>query len=194
MLSTTGRRFADCDERSLRRLRAGGVARAGCTGRRRARCRRICRARRSWRSAPSCRSRTATSSPTTWSRTRSSSSTSSRTSTKTARPARVYLGVGPEQNFTYIAALKPAMVFIVDVRRGNLQLHLMYKALFELSADRADFVARLFSKERPAGLTARLVGGRDLRGLRKGRDQRGALQEEPRGDRPITWSRRAGCR
>jgi len=53
---------------------------------------------------------------------------------KAAGPGRVYLGVGPEQNFTYIAAVKPAMVFIVDVRRGNLQLHLMYKALFELRA------------------------------------------------------------
>ena len=74
--------------------------------------------------------------------------------TKSARAGRVYLGVGPEQNFSYIAALKPAMVFIVDVRRGNLQLHLMYKALFELSTDRADFVSRLFSKKRPAGLTA----------------------------------------
>ncbi|MEO7274028.1 MAG: hypothetical protein ABIX28_16485 [Vicinamibacterales bacterium] len=73
---------------------------------------------------------------------------------KTARPNRVYLGVGPEQNFTYISVLKPAMVFIVDVRRGNLQLHLMYKAIFELSADRADFVSKLFSKKRPAGLTA----------------------------------------
>src|SRR5204863_9461947 len=73
---------------------------------------------------------------------------------KTARPNRVYMGVGPEQNFTYIAALKPAMVFIVDVRRGNLQLHLWYKALFEMSTDRADFVSRLFSKARPAKLTA----------------------------------------
>lgn len=71
-----------------------------------------------------------------------------------ARPGRVYMGVGPEQNFTYIAALKPAMVFITDVRRGNLDLHLMYKALFELSADRADFVGRLFSRQRPEGLTA----------------------------------------
>src|SRR5262245_20659114 len=26
---------------------------------------------------------------------------------RNARPNRVYLGVGPEQNFTYIAALKP---------------------------------------------------------------------------------------
>jgi hypothetical protein len=31
----------------------------------------------------------------------------------------------------------------------------MYKALFELSADRAEFVSRLFNKPRPAGLTAK---------------------------------------
>jgi hypothetical protein len=68
------------------------------------------------------------------------------------RPGGVYLGVGPEQNFTYIAAIKPAMAFIVDIRRANLDLHLMYKALFELSTDRADFVSRLFSRRRPAGL------------------------------------------
>jgi hypothetical protein len=71
-----------------------------------------------------------------------------------AKPGRVYMGVGPEQNFTYIAALKPAMAVIVDVRRGNLHMHLMYKALFEMSADRADFVSRLFSRKRPEGLTA----------------------------------------
>jgi hypothetical protein len=70
----------------------------------------------------------------------------------TARTERVYLGVGPEQNFTYITALRPRMAFIVDVRRGNLQLHLMYKALFELSKDRVEFVSRLFSKPRPEGL------------------------------------------
>jgi len=61
----------------------------------------------------------------------------------------VYCGVGPEQNFTYIAAARPSMAFIVDIRRGNLQLHLMYKALFELSVDRVDFVFRLFSRVRP---------------------------------------------
>ena len=72
-----------------------------------------------------------------------------------APAGRVYLGVGPEQNFTYIAALKPSMAFIVDVRRGNLHLHLLYKALFEMSADRADFVGRLFARKRPAGLSTR---------------------------------------
>ena len=45
------------------------------------------------------------------------------------------------------------MAFITDVRRGNLHLQLMYKALFEMSKDRADFVSRLFTKPRPAGLT-----------------------------------------
>jgi hypothetical protein len=71
----------------------------------------------------------------------------------TAKQGRVYMGVGPEQNFAYIAALKPSMAFIIDIRRGNLELQLMYKALFELSADRAEFVSRLFSKKRPDGLT-----------------------------------------
>jgi hypothetical protein len=68
-------------------------------------------------------------------------------------PGRVFLGVGPDQNFTYLAAIRPPMAFVIDIRRANLHLHLMYKALFELSADRADFVSRLFTKKRPAGLT-----------------------------------------
>ena len=69
-----------------------------------------------------------------------------------AKQGRIYMGVGPEQNFTYIVALKPAMAFIVDIRHGNLDVHLMYKALFELSKDRAEFVSRLFSRPRPNGL------------------------------------------
>jgi hypothetical protein len=73
---------------------------------------------------------------------------------RTTRPGGVYLGVGPEQNFTYIAALRPRLAFILDLRRGNVDLHLMYKALFELSADRVDFVARLLSRRRPDGLGA----------------------------------------
>jgi len=69
------------------------------------------------------------------------------------KPGGAYLGVGPEQNYTYIASLKPRIAIIFDVRRGNLDLQLMYKAIFELSKDRADFVAMLFSRQRPAGLT-----------------------------------------
>jgi hypothetical protein len=66
----------------------------------------------------------------------------------------VYLGVGPEQNYTYISALKPRIAFILDIRRGNRDLHLMYKAIFELAKDRADFVSLLFSRPRPDGLSA----------------------------------------
>ena len=73
---------------------------------------------------------------------------------RTTTSGGVYLGVGPEQNFTYIAALESPMAIILDIRRGNLHMHLLYKALFELSADRAEFVSRLFSKPRPAGLGA----------------------------------------
>lgn len=73
--------------------------------------------------------------------------------TRAVRPGGVYLGVGPEQNFTYIAALRPKLAFVLDVRRGNVDLHLMYKALFELATDRADFVSRLLSRKRPLGLT-----------------------------------------
>jgi hypothetical protein len=76
------------------------------------------------------------------------------------RPGGVYLGVGPEQNYTYIAALKPRLAVIFDIRRGNLDLQLMYKAIFELSKDRADFVSTLFSKQRVPGLNSSLPAAR----------------------------------
>jgi hypothetical protein len=64
----------------------------------------------------------------------------------------VYMGVGPEQNFTYIAAVRPRMAFVVDIRRQAVVQHLMFKAMFEMAKDRADFIALLFAKPRPAGL------------------------------------------
>jgi len=64
----------------------------------------------------------------------------------------VYMGVGPEQNLTYIAAVKPVMAFVCDIRRQAVMQHLMFKAVFELSPDRADFISLLFSKPRPGGL------------------------------------------
>jgi hypothetical protein len=64
----------------------------------------------------------------------------------------VYLGVGPEQNFTYIAAIKPKIAIVFDIRRQNMIEHLLYKAIFEQSSDRAEFLARLFSRARPSGL------------------------------------------
>jgi hypothetical protein len=73
---------------------------------------------------------------------------------RSATPGRAYVGVGSEQNFTYIVATRPAIAFVIDIRRGNLDLHLIYKALFELSSDRVEFASRLFSRPKPAGLSA----------------------------------------
>ncbi|MGH7620669.1 MAG: hypothetical protein ACREPM_25940 [Gemmatimonadaceae bacterium] len=64
----------------------------------------------------------------------------------------VFIGVGPEQSFTYIAAIRPRMAFIVDIRRQAVMQHLMFKAMFELAADRADFISILFAKPRPPGI------------------------------------------
>lgn len=65
-----------------------------------------------------------------------------------------YIGVGPEQNFTYIAKIRPRVAFIVDIRRQAVIQHLMYKALFHLSPTRTEFLSRLLSKPLPKESTA----------------------------------------
>ena len=50
---------------------------------------------------------------------------------RTTKPSGVYLGVGPDQNFTYLVALRPKIAFIFDIRRQNMLTQLMYKALIE---------------------------------------------------------------
>jgi len=57
-----------------------------------------------------------------------------------------YVGVGPEQNFTYIAKVRPRIAFILDIRRQAVIQHLMYKALFHLSPTPAEFLSRLLSR------------------------------------------------
>ena len=69
--------------------------------------------------------------------------------TKVTKPGGVYLGVGPEQNFTYVAGVKPKMAFVFDIRRQNAIELLMYKAIFEISPTRGDFVSNLFSIKTP---------------------------------------------
>src|SRR5262249_596853 len=54
-----------------------------------------------------------------------------------------YIGVGPEQNFTYIAKVRPQIAFIIDIRRQAMIQHMMFKALFHLSPDRRQFLSRL---------------------------------------------------
>jgi len=68
---------------------------------------------------------------------------------KKTTPGGVYLGVGPDQNFTYIVAMLPKLAIIFDIRRQNTMQHLMYKAIIEMSSDRADFLSKLFSRPRP---------------------------------------------
>src|SRR4029453_5290534 len=57
-----------------------------------------------------------------------------------------YIGVGPEQNFTYIAKVRPRIALLVDIRREGLIQHLLYKAIFESAATRAEFLAGLLSR------------------------------------------------
>ena len=60
-----------------------------------------------------------------------------------------YVGVGPDQNFSYIARLRPEVAFIIDVRRDNLLQHLLLKALLERASTRAEFLAGLHGKAPP---------------------------------------------
>src|SRR5262249_44368887 len=74
---------------------------------------------------------------------------------KQVKPGGVYIGVGPEQNFTYALALEAKMAFVVDIRRQNMLELLLYKALFEMTDNRADFVSQLFSRKRPPNLDSK---------------------------------------
>jgi hypothetical protein len=58
-----------------------------------------------------------------------------------------YIGVGPEQSFSYVATLEPSLAFVVDIRRNNLTQHLLYKALFEEAATRAEWLSLLLGRE-----------------------------------------------
>ena len=60
-----------------------------------------------------------------------------------------YIGVGPDQNFSYIAALRPAIAFIVDVRRDNMLLHLLFKALFAQARNRVEYLSLLTGRPVP---------------------------------------------
>ena len=57
-----------------------------------------------------------------------------------------YLGVGPDQNYSYIAEIEPDIAVIIDIRRQNALEHLYFKALFQKSATRAAYLERLFGR------------------------------------------------
>ncbi len=60
-----------------------------------------------------------------------------------------YIGVGPDQNFSYIADIRPSIAFIVDIRRDNLLIHLLFKALFQQAGSRIEYLAMLFGRPAP---------------------------------------------
>lgn len=91
---------------------------------------------------------------------------------QTIKPGGVYLGVGPEQNFTYVAAFEPRIASIIDIRRQNMLEHLLYKAVFEMAEDRADFISILFSRARPARLSTEAPVGAMFKAFKAARPDR----------------------
>ena len=60
-----------------------------------------------------------------------------------------YIGVGPDQNFSYLAHVRPAVAFMLDIRRDNLLLHLLFKTLFGMSRTRVEYLALLLGRPAP---------------------------------------------
>ncbi|MGH9800672.1 MAG: hypothetical protein ACRD82_09930, partial [Blastocatellia bacterium] len=61
-----------------------------------------------------------------------------------------FIGVGPDQSFSYIAQIRPTIAFMVDIRRDNLLQHLLFKSLFESARNRFEFLCLFFGKPMPA--------------------------------------------
>jgi hypothetical protein len=61
----------------------------------------------------------------------------------------VYIGVGPDQSFTYIAKIRPKMAIIIDIRRDNLLQHLLFKSLFGRARNRVEYLCLFFGKPFP---------------------------------------------
>lgn len=65
----------------------------------------------------------------------------------------VYIGVGPDQNFSYIARVRPTAAVIVDIRRDNLLLHLLFRAIFEQAPTRVEYLCLLTGRAPPERLS-----------------------------------------
>ena len=61
----------------------------------------------------------------------------------------VYVGVGPDQSFSYIAKIRPKMAIIIDIRKDNLLQHLLFKAIFARSRNRIEYLCTYFGKPIP---------------------------------------------
>lgn len=65
-----------------------------------------------------------------------------------------YLGVGPDQNFSYMAQIRPEIAFMIDIRRDNLIQHLVFKSLFALSRNRMEYLCLLIGRTIPENSSA----------------------------------------
>src|SRR5207249_10494190 len=65
------------------------------------------------------------------------------------KPGGIYLGVGPDQNLSYIVHTRPSLAIITDIRRQNMLQHLLFKALFALASNRVEYLSLLFSRQTP---------------------------------------------
>ncbi len=63
-----------------------------------------------------------------------------------------YIGVGPEQNFSYLAQVRPELAILVDIRRDNMLLHLLLKAMFGVARNRMEYLCLLFGRAVPPDL------------------------------------------
>jgi hypothetical protein len=77
---------------------------------------------------------------------------------KQAPPGGVYLGVGPDQNFSLIAHARFSQAFIADYRRRNMLLHFMHKALFTLANDRVSYLSLLTARTPAKGFGKQPTG------------------------------------
>jgi hypothetical protein len=64
-------------------------------------------------------------------------------------PGGIYVGVGPDQNLSYIVHTRPMLAIITDIRRQNMLEHLWFKALLSLASNRVEYLALLVSRETP---------------------------------------------
>src|SRR6185436_19334302 len=65
-----------------------------------------------------------------------------------------YIGVGPDQNFSYVAAIRPEVAFMFDIRRDAMLEHQLFKAVFAMSRNRLEYLCVLTAKPAPANVTA----------------------------------------
>jgi hypothetical protein len=81
--------------------------------------------------------------------------------TKNGVHGGAYIGVGPDQNFSYVALIRPSIAFMLDIRRDNMLEHLLFKSLFEMSRNRMEYLCLLFGKPVPPDVgawTGRQIG------------------------------------